>query len=114
MLTSPSRSSDAPLVLTDVVSDPSGVRALFAGEVDMSTSPAFTAAITDVLHSHPGQRVSVDLAGIRFLDSSGIRALLLCQRQARDRGGELVVVDARPGVLRVLEITGVLGLLTGA
>ncbi len=102
----------APLALTGVVSDDSGVRAVFAGEVDMSTSPAFAAAITDVLHAHPGHRLSVDLAGIRFLDSSGIRTLLICQRRAREQGGELVVVDAQPAVLQVLEITGVLGLLT--
>ena len=112
MATSPFRS--APLAMTGVVSDGSGVRASFAGEVDMSTSPAFTAAITDVLRARRGQRLSVDLGGIRFLDSSGIRALLHCQRQAREHGGDLVVVDLQPTVLQVLEITGVLGLLTGA
>ena len=74
------------------------VRLRIAGEVDMATAPQITDA----------RQVRLDLAEVTFLDSTGIRTLLLAQRDAADHGVVLRVVDAHHRVVRVLELTGAL------
>jgi anti-anti-sigma factor len=49
---------------------------------------------------------------VTFLDSSGIRVLLLGRDLAADHAVTFRVVDPRPVVRRVLDLAGVLDLLT--
>jgi len=53
----------------------------------------------------------VDMAGVDFLASMGIRTLLLGAKTMQRRGGKLVLVAPQPEVAKVLEVTGVLDLL---
>ena len=59
----------------------------------------------EALGGAPEQLV-IDLSGCTFLDSAGIRTLV---GAARDRAGtsRLRIVTADPGIVRLLEITGV-------
>jgi anti-sigma B factor antagonist len=75
------------------------------GELDAYTSPQLT-DICRALVDDDVRELRVDLGGATFIDSSGLRALLLGHRQARDAGGALRVVDASEPVRRLLEITG--------
>jgi anti-sigma B factor antagonist len=76
------------------------------GEVDMGNAFLLDDAI-DVL---AGPAV-VDLAGVTFIDSTGI-SVLIRQHQRREVVGEpLVVKDPSPRVLRVLEVAGVIDYL---
>jgi anti-sigma B factor antagonist len=50
--------------------------------------------------------VDVDMAGVTFCDSSGLAALVAAQRQLRDAGRVLCVVNASPQVERLLAISG--------
>lgn len=52
-------------------------------------------------------RVVVDLAGVTFLDSSCIGALIQASRTAAGVGGTLHLAAARDNVRRVLEVTEV-------
>jgi anti-anti-sigma factor len=104
-------SGGAGLTLTAVVEDHDRVSIAFAGELDMSNASQFTAAVEAHTASLPQPRVFIDLGGVRLVDSMGINALLRCRRRAREQDRELAVVNVRPNVRRVLEITGDLGLL---
>ncbi|HEV2060821.1 MAG TPA: STAS domain-containing protein [Solirubrobacteraceae bacterium] len=54
--------------------------------------------------------ILVDLAGVSFIDSTGIKVLIAAA--ARSRGdGRLVLMRPTPAVLRVLRIAGVANLL---
>lgn len=87
--------------------DPGRVTLRPTGEVDISTADALEATLTDAL-AGPGLReVVVDLADVPFLDSSGVRVLVLAATAARERGAVLRVTDPRPVVARVLQITAV-------
>jgi anti-sigma B factor antagonist len=99
------------LTRTALVTDGDTVRISFAGELDIASAPMFVHAIGEVLDDEPHRRIRVDFTEVQFLDSAGISALLKCWQRAEDRGRELVVVDPRPGVRRILEITGVFRLL---
>lgn len=56
-------------------------------------------------------RVVVDLSGLAFIDSSGLRMLLLADARAREHGYELVLLAGAESVQRVFEMTGALDVL---
>jgi anti-anti-sigma factor len=80
----------------------------FSGEIDLSSAHLVDVAVTDALRSHRPRHVDVDLAGVRFLDASGIRTLLECRSRAIDAGCQLAVTNPPPMTYRVFELTGVL------
>jgi anti-sigma B factor antagonist len=75
------------------------------GELDTATADQ----LLDAVRSSPPatETCVVDLAGCDFLDSSGIRALLLSQRHLDAGNGTLRLVNVRPHIDRVLRIAGV-------
>ncbi len=56
--------------------------------------------------SETTRNVTLDLGGVTFVDSSGLGALVAALRYCRDRGGTLVLAGPRPGVRRLLSLTG--------
>jgi anti-sigma B factor antagonist len=72
------------------------------GEFDLAGFQPFL----DLLTQSTAPAIRVDLRGLSFIDSSGIRALLTANALAAERGQTLTVVRADPGVHRVLELTG--------
>ena len=53
----------------------------------------------------------VDLSGLAFNDSTGLRLLLQADARARERGYYLVLRPGAPPVQRVFEVTGALDVL---
>lgn len=75
------------------------------GEIDLYTSPQLRDAIDrEVGGGTP--KVLVDLAGVSFMDSSGLGVLVGSLKRSRERGGELALVCTEGSVLKVLTITG--------
>jgi anti-sigma B factor antagonist len=72
------------------------------GEVDMSWSQEVRRAVLDALGRSP--KVAVNLAGVSYIDSSGIAALLEGFQQARGRGQSFVLLEASDAVLAVLRL----------
>jgi anti-sigma B factor antagonist len=54
----------------------------------------------------------IDVSGLSFLDSSGLRVLLLAAGRARESEHELLLTQPTEAVRRVLEMTGALDLLS--
>jgi anti-sigma B factor antagonist len=72
------------------------------GEIDAHTAPTLAAAMMDL----PAGVATLDVAGVSFMDSSGLRVLMDAATRARDRGGDLVVTNPTPGIARLVEISG--------
>ncbi|SCE95604.1 STAS domain-containing protein [Micromonospora mirobrigensis] len=73
------------------------------GEVDIATVGTLRAA----LWSAPARPVlRLHLAGVRLLSAAGVRAVVAAHLRIRAQGGELVLVEPTPTVLRVLRATG--------
>lgn len=87
-------------------------RALFVrldGELDLHTAPQFKEGIRAAFERAPHvTTLIVVLTDVRFIDSSGLGALLSYYRELSQRSGRLILVDPRPLVLRVLEFSGLL------
>jgi anti-sigma B factor antagonist len=75
-----------------------------SGEFDLASVEEFERAIGKLEAS--GARVLlVDLSGLEFMDSSGLRALVMADRRARAAARRLAIVPGPPAVRRVFEIT---------
>lgn len=85
---------------------------MVAGEVDLSNAPRLRQTILDLLAEEPPQGVRVDLAEVPLLDSTGVFVLVDTYKRARNRGVGLTVEHPQQIVRRVLEICGLLELLT--
>ena len=63
-------------------------------------------AVVHLLGEHEVSRLVVDLAGVRFVDSAGIGALLSTHERANDAGVDLELANASDPVRRILDMTG--------
>jgi anti-sigma B factor antagonist len=77
-----------------------------AGDIDMATSPQLREGLQRVLDAGT-HNVVVDLAGVGFMDSSGLGALVVMFKVARERGGRLCVAAVQRQVRGILTITSV-------
>jgi anti-sigma B factor antagonist len=80
---------------------------VLCGELDMAAAAGVAAALAAAAASEPW--VIVDLAGLRFIDASGLAALVRGRKQARHAGGDLLLAAPRHQVLRVLTLTRLTG-----
>ncbi|MGC2375253.1 MAG: STAS domain-containing protein [Solirubrobacteraceae bacterium] len=85
-------------------------RVALQGELDLASARQMEEHFASLDEQSPS-RVVVDLAGLEFIDSSGLRVLLLADARARERGYELVLLAGQEPVRRVFEMTGALDVL---
>ena len=79
------------------------VRMLVRGEIDLADERPLVDEVDEVMGSSDRVVVELDLAEVDFIDSSGVRALLLLRRAH----GHRVLLGARSApVQRVLDIAG--------
>jgi anti-sigma B factor antagonist len=76
-----------------------------AGECDLGSRQKLTSVLLAAFEGAPS--VFVDLGALRFLDSSGLHALVTGHHAARQRDGHLYLVNAVGAVARLLDVTGV-------
>jgi len=79
-----------------------------AGEVDAASVQSLRNGI-DTLHT---TYLVLDLTQVRFMDSSGLAALVAVRRRLQSLGGSVVVVCGEGVVQRVLKLTGLDKVLT--
>jgi len=77
------------------------------GEFDIETVDRFEALIDEVAAGDGRDDVALDLSGLTFIDSTGVRAFITLGRRLDGRG--LVLGGARENVRRTLTIAGIDG-----
>lgn len=75
------------------------------GELDLHEAKRLEAAMSDVL-ADPIVVVDVDARQLTFIDSAGIRSILLARADADSRGITFRLSGVSPAVQRILEIAG--------
>lgn len=76
-----------------------------AGEIDLHSAPQVRNNINTRLEEGQTQ-IAMDLAGVEFIDSSGLAALISGQKKAAEASGSLVLVSPTEPVKRALSVTG--------
>ncbi|MGK2878934.1 MAG: STAS domain-containing protein [Solirubrobacterales bacterium] len=79
-------------------------RVALSGELDIATVDQLSAAL-ERLSIAGAERLIIDLSAVTFMDSSGLRVLILANRDAASGGYEFVVVTGDSPAKRVLELT---------
>ena len=87
----------------DVDTEKDQVRLRLAGELDLATAALLADRLRELEADKPPILV-LDLRGLVFMDSSGLRELFAAQRRARDEGRRLVLVKGSEPIDRVLEL----------
>jgi anti-sigma B factor antagonist len=98
------------VTVTPAATDPSVTVVAVVGELDVATAPRLRQELIG-LASHGSRRLVIDLAGVDFLDSTGVGVLLGAVRRARDGDGRIALANAEPQVARVFEVTRLVDIL---
>ncbi|MFI8193860.1 STAS domain-containing protein [Streptomyces sp. NPDC085946] len=85
---------------------PGGFLLTLAGALDHHTSGQLTDTLQPVLQT-AAPTVWLDLAGLSFIDSTGLTCLLYTNRAVAAAGGHTVLIAPSPPVQRMLDITGI-------
>ena len=80
-------------------------RVLVALRGELDVTDAASAAVALIALAARDCEIIVDLAGLEFIDSSGLAALVLARRHARQAGGDLLLAAPQKQVLRLLTLT---------
>ncbi|MFF9866888.1 MULTISPECIES: STAS domain-containing protein [unclassified Streptomyces] len=75
------------------------------GDLDFRTTPQFREALNDVALD-AGERLVLDLAGLRFCDSSGITAFLAARNHAVAAGADVALAAVPDNTVRILRVVG--------
>lgn len=93
-------------VLIDARLDPTGAQiVILSGELDSSNVAQLEARVTSIT-AESSRPLIFDLTGLRFMDSAGIAALISAATKT-----SVSLRNPSPVVRRVLEITGLCGVL---
>jgi anti-sigma B factor antagonist len=74
-----------------------------SGEIDAHTAPLLRDAL---LPAPASDDLRIDMAGVDFVDSSGLRVLLEAHRELERTGQRLVLASPSRRVVRLLEVAG--------
>jgi anti-anti-sigma factor len=77
-----------------------------AGDLDLATAGQLRGCLRDVLDRGRVQRVVLDLAGLEFLDVTGLNVIVDAQQLLAQHDGVLALRSPRPMVLRMLKLLG--------
>jgi anti-sigma B factor antagonist len=74
------------------------------GRWDAQSSPEVEAAVQGLVQ--PGCRILLDLHGVEYMSSAGLRTLLLIYRDVTQSGGQIALARVTERLADVMEITG--------
>ena len=75
-----------------------------SGELDLSTAPVLDAAVS-AAREEQGPPVVLDLSGVSFVDSTGIRSLIGAAQALESEGRAFALLSPADAVVRVLDLT---------
>jgi anti-anti-sigma factor len=91
-----------------VVSQEGKVRTIsLHGECDLQIFPDIDELLSSSC-SNGFSGVRIDLRDLTFIDSSGLRALVMAKQRAAEHGTKLSIAPGPAGVMRVFELVGLL------
>lgn len=80
-----------------------------SGRVDSNTAPGFEKALKEVIEG--GQRnVILELSGVDFMSSAGLRGMVSALKACRSGGGDLVLATPSNRVAEVMQLAGLTSL----
>ena len=83
------------------------------GELDLETAPLFRDMVEKKLNQYETiKHLVLDLEKVSFIDSSGLGAILGRFKRLSQHGGRLSAIKVSKQILRVLELSGLLRIMS--
>lgn len=78
-----------------------------AGRLDHDNCEEFRAGLQPHLENgaRDGRGIVLDLSGLEYVSSAGLRCFMLAAREARSQGGKVVLAALRPVVAEIFQIS---------
>ena len=78
-----------------------------SGRLDQDTCEAFRGELVRHVEAtaRDGGGIVLDLSGLEYVSSAGLRCFMLASRQAKEHGGRIVVAALQPMVREIFEIS---------
>jgi anti-sigma B factor antagonist len=90
---------------TEVKQENSSTIVQVDGNVDALTAPELSKVLLDQIAAGHANLV-VNLIGVEFMSSAGLRTLLGALKEARSHAGDLRIASTNPGIDKVLKMSG--------
>jgi anti-sigma B factor antagonist len=103
--------AETPAGFFTEVQNGSGVVVSVTGDLDLATAPALARRLAELL-ALPLDSLTIDLAAVEFMDSTGLKVLNQARQGADDRHVPLALASVPRCVQVVLEATNMDGLFT--
>lgn len=91
----------------DVHPERDRVRVVPVGELDVGTADELEATLRE-LREADFARIVLDLRELEFLESAGLRVIVVATQLARRDGQDLALISGPPAVQRAIEMCGLL------
>lgn len=92
-------------LVVDVVPEDGATIVRVAGDVDAHSTAELDRRLADAA-DRDADLVVLEVSGVTFIDSTGLRTLVAANTRLADRGGRLVLRRPTATLQRLLEITG--------
>jgi anti-sigma B factor antagonist len=80
-------------------------KVVLTGRIDIAGAQAIDMPMNIIGGSR--RAVVIDLAGVEFMASMGLRSVVMCARSVQSKRGKVVLLAPRPEVLEVIQVSGV-------
>ena len=107
----PNNSGGRPFEVAVWQRDSQSVSLVLSGELDLGSAPKLRNCLAELANAGVINLV-LDLANLTFLDSTGISLFVTNFKRSSACGGLFVIRNAPPQAMRVLELTGLVELLS--
>jgi anti-anti-sigma factor len=92
-----------PLKVTAQETNPGIFSVSPVGSLDSNTAPALEERLRPILASGP-KAVILDLAGLEYISSAGIRVVVATRKALKGKEGKLLLVNLPPQIRKVFDI----------
>jgi len=83
-----------------------------SGELDLGVADYLRGALEEALNQEQVRNIVFNLAGVSFVDSSGLGVLLGRYKRVSRNGGKVFIVSPQPQVRRILDLSGLLRIMS--
>lgn len=97
-----------------IKTDVSGNKAcvVMQGKLTVATSPDLETAVHELDESNGIVDYDIDLAGLEYISSAGLRILVATQKLASRKGGTMRLLYPNDDILDIFEMTGLSDVMT--
>lgn len=81
------------------------------GEIDLEVADSLRKALEEALDREASRNMIFNLAGVSFIDSTGLGVLLGRFKRVSRNGGQVFIVSPQPQVRKILDLSGLLGIM---